>query len=178
MGGMPLMMRKPLPARYCGLLNYLTGGQWQDADRETDRLMLDIAGRKEKGFLYPEDLEAFPCEDLWIIDQLWVECSDGLFGFSVQKQIYVETGNPLDGKWHQETFAKFCDRTVWRKNDAYISNPDDITFDFSAPKGHLPFLRCFLLLDCTCVLFSRMEAYELLEKSVLNCFEMGLKEKS
>jgi hypothetical protein len=157
-------MRETIPDRYHMLLIYVTGGQWQDANQETDRLMLDIIGRKEKGFLYPQDLERFPCEDLRIIDRLWVRFSDGLFGFSIQKQIFIETGNPLDGKWHKTTFAEFCDRTVWRKNDTWMSYPDDIAFDLFAPKGHLPSLRCFLLLDCACVLFSRLEACELLEK--------------
>ncbi|CCQ59603.1 GUN4 domain-containing protein, partial [Crocosphaera watsonii] len=32
----------------------------------------------------------FPCEDLRIIDQLWVKYSNGQFGFSVQKQIYMD----------------------------------------------------------------------------------------
>ena len=32
----------------------------------------------------------FPCDDLRTIDQLWVHYSNGKFGFSVQKKIYMD----------------------------------------------------------------------------------------
>jgi len=55
-------------------------------------VMLKGAGREEKGWLNIKDIEKFPCEDLRTIDQLWVEYSNGSFGFSVQKRIYRSVG--------------------------------------------------------------------------------------
>jgi predicted NACHT family NTPase len=133
------VVREVLPSQYRILLNYLASGCWQDADQETDRLMLHIAGQTEQGYLIPDDILKFPCTDLQILDQLWIRFSGGLFGFSVQKQIYMETGNPLSKEYHEANWYVFCDRTAWRKNHQYIDYPDDVTFALSAPKGHLPF---------------------------------------
>jgi hypothetical protein len=132
------MVRVMLPNRYKSLLNYLACGRWKDADRETHRLMVEIAGQTERGHLSPAEIQNFSCEDLRIIDQLWMKFSNGLFGFSIQKQIYVETGNPLDGRYHEESFERFCDRVLWRKNNQYVKYPENVDFDASAPRGHLP----------------------------------------
>ena len=58
--------------------------------------MKAVGDREQKGYLYLEDLRQFPCADLRVIDQLWVRYSNGRFGFSVQKQIWVEVGGKLD----------------------------------------------------------------------------------
>jgi serine/threonine protein kinase len=77
---------------YINLRNLLAGKKWREADEETARVMLKGAGREEKGWLNIKDIEKFPCEDLRTIDQLWVEYSNGSFGFSVQKRIYRSVG--------------------------------------------------------------------------------------
>jgi serine/threonine protein kinase len=77
---------------YINLRNLLAAKKWQEADEETQRVMLKVAGREEKGWLNIKDIEKFPCEDLRTIDQLWVEYSNGSFGFSVQKRIYRSVG--------------------------------------------------------------------------------------
>ena len=41
-------------------------------------------------------MKNFPCQDLGTIDKLWVEYSDGKFGFSVQKKIYQDLGGTKD----------------------------------------------------------------------------------
>jgi hypothetical protein len=107
------------------------------------RLMVAIARQTERGYLLVEDIEEFPCSDLRTINQLWVKFSNGLFGFSVQKQIYVETGNPLDSQYHKGSWENFCDRVAWMINNSYVSHPEDVNFDASTPKGHLPlFVVC------------------------------------
>ncbi|MCC3433092.1 MAG: GUN4 domain-containing protein, partial [Microcoleus sp. PH2017_04_SCI_O_A] len=76
---------------YRQLDRLLASGKWKEADKETSRVMLKVAGR-EKLWLDKKSLEKFPCEDLRIIDQLWVQYSNGRFGFSVQKRIYENLG--------------------------------------------------------------------------------------
>ncbi|MBU7583756.1 MAG: GUN4 domain-containing protein [Nostoc sp. TH1S01] len=70
---------------------------WREADEETFKLMLKVAGREQQGYLGLEDIRNFPCEDLRIIDKLWVDYSNGHFGFSVQKEIYLSVGGILEG---------------------------------------------------------------------------------
>ena len=110
-------------------------------------MMLEMAGQTWQ-YLMPEDIETFPCEDLRIIDHLWVKFSDGRFGFSVQKKIYIEAGNKLDGRYYDKEYKKFANQVGWRMNKKWFSY-HDFTFDTSARRrghlpGHLPFLIGFL----------------------------------
>ena len=124
-------------ARYKPLENYLSQEQWREADEETYRLMITTVG-KEYGQGFSEvDLEIFPCDDLRTLDQLWVKYSKGHFGFSVQKEIYVETGNPLDGKYHEETFNPFANRVGWKVKDQWQLY-SQLDFSCSSPRGILP----------------------------------------
>jgi predicted NACHT family NTPase len=128
--------------RYRDLENFLKHGQWQKADEETYRLMIKIVGKEEGQWFDPEDLYNFPCEDLQQIDWLWVKYSNGKFGFSIQKKIYLDCGGIPDGKYYDEAWKTFCDRVGWRNEEGYIRY-SDVTFNTSAPVGHLPdFLVC------------------------------------
>ncbi len=77
------------------LNNLLANKKWEEADRKTYELMLYIANREEEGSLRIEDIEKFSCLDLKKIDLLWVDNSNERFGFSVQQQIWKDTGNQL-----------------------------------------------------------------------------------
>ena len=61
---------------YKKLRNFLAKKQWRDADQETATLMFTAVGRERKSvsdILSIKQLRAFPCEDLSIIDHLWVK---------------------------------------------------------------------------------------------------------
>ncbi|NJO66941.1 MAG: transcriptional regulator, partial [Leptolyngbyaceae cyanobacterium RM1_405_57] len=51
--------------------------------------MIITVGKEEGHYFEPEELLNFPCEELLAIDRLWVNYSNGKFGFSVQKKIYL-----------------------------------------------------------------------------------------
>ena len=126
-----------LPARYQTLKDYLVHGCWREADQETFKVMLEVSGQTKRGYLEPKDIAQFPCEDLLIIDRLWVKYSNGRFGFSVQKQIYIESGNQIDGKYHEKEFEKFGNCVGWRDKEKWLLY-SSLTFSASAPTGHLP----------------------------------------
>ncbi|NES68857.1 MAG: GUN4 domain-containing protein, partial [Okeania sp. SIO2D1] len=67
---------------YTKLRDFLVNREWKEADEETARCIFKVAGLKENNSLRAEDIENFPCKDLRTIDQLWVEYSNGKFGFS------------------------------------------------------------------------------------------------
>ncbi len=125
-------------SRYAKLEALLKAGQWRDADEETYRLMITTVGKEEGQWFDREDLLNFPCEDLKAIDGLWVKYSQGKFGFSVQKQIYVETGNPLDGEYHEETWEAFAERVGWRRGGKYLNYADLQANPSLSPSGELP----------------------------------------
>ncbi|MBD2151992.1 GUN4 domain-containing protein [Pseudanabaena sp. FACHB-1277] len=128
---------------YQQLEEYLKNQQWYEADQETWKLMLKVTNREEEGYLELDNVRNFPCEDLLTLDRLWVEYSKkhGFeFGFSVQKQIYVECGGTLDFSYpSSETWAKFCDRTAWTNDGKGVDYTDQFfENNFMCVKGHLP----------------------------------------
>ncbi|MEG5067500.1 serine/threonine-protein kinase, partial [Microcoleus sp. B3-A4] len=123
---------------YTRLRDLLAAGKWQEADEETLKVMLKAGRREKEGWFDRESIENFPCDDLRTIDQFWVKYSQGRFGFSVQKKIWLEVGGKVD----YETECKLGDRVGWRKGCSWL-NKSDLTFNKQAPTGHLPRIGVF-----------------------------------
>ncbi|MEG4443551.1 serine/threonine-protein kinase [Microcoleus sp. AT9_B5] len=143
---------------YGKLDRLLASEQWQEADHETKNKMLEAAGRTEsERWFRIEDIYRFPCEDLRIIDQLWVKYSNGLFGFSVQKRIYESLGG--SGEYDQKIWEAFGDRVGWRVNNTWLYY-QHLKFPTLAPEGYLPGVLGFgdsmVLWGSRCSLASRL----------------------
>jgi GUN4-like/NACHT domain len=123
-------------SRYAKLEKLLKTEQWKKADEETYRLMITAIGKEEGQWFEPEEMLEFPSEELETIDRLWVKYSNGHFGFSIQKQIYLEHGGILDGNYYKEVWEKFCCATGWMEIRKYV----ELSFSSSAPRGHLPWV--------------------------------------
>lgn len=113
---------------YGKLQALLAAGQWQEADRETEAILLAISGQEEQGKLNAAHLKNFPCRDLRILNQLWLESSNGRFGFSVQNQIWAEV---------KQNYQTFSDRVGWRVSNSWLPY-SELKFNHEAPTGHLP----------------------------------------
>lgn len=126
---------------YQNLRELLQAGKWKEADWETNWRMLQAVGRKEDDFIRPKDLQTFPCEDLSTIDGLWVHYSQGRFGFSVQRQIYLECGGSLDGSPPKDRDAAvwqaFGDRVGWRQDGQWLEY-SKLTPSLTLPLGCFP----------------------------------------
>lgn len=136
---------------YAQMERWLKAGEWEKADQETAKQMCQVMGRQKERFLRVEDIENFPCADLRTIDHLWLKYSQGYFGFSVQKQFYVQFGGKLAVDYQNqrtfsevdgETWRNFGIKVGWRKKDdmghyRWISY-EHVTFALYAPTGHLP----------------------------------------
>jgi uncharacterized caspase-like protein len=137
---------------YTRLTELLTAKQWKDADQETHDVMLKISyqeagghSQSGEGLLDTGSLGNFPCEALAKIDQLWVKASNGKFGFSVQKKIYVDDcGGKPDDPDHFDENPWYClaDKVGWRVNGAWLED-SQVTYDATAPIGHLPISGIF-----------------------------------
>ena len=121
-------------------LDYLMQqNRWKDADYKNYVFLLVSAKIEKQGVLYLNDVKNFNCQDLKAVDNLWVKNSRGKFGFSVQKKIYIETGNSLDFDWEKERFTKwsnegynrFAERVGWKKDKKKLSTYNSV--------GSLPF---------------------------------------
>jgi serine/threonine protein kinase len=113
---------------YHRLRDLLAGKKWEKADTETWAMMCQALSKPINSYLFSSDLEKLPCEDLQIIDKLWVKYSQGRFGFTVQQQIYES----VDGDYGQ-----FSAAIGWNTYKA-SSLTKQFSFSLSAPPGNLP----------------------------------------
>ena len=113
---------------YTKLRDLLVARKYKEADQETTRKILYVSRRKKEGWLDSKAIENFPCQDLRTMNQLWLQNSNGRFGFSVQEEIYNQV-------W--KDWEKFYDQVEWRVNDEFKSF-DKLIFEMRAPRGHLP----------------------------------------
>ncbi|MEM9506049.1 MAG: GUN4 domain-containing protein, partial [Cyanobacteria bacterium P01_E01_bin.35] len=120
---------------YTKLYDLLKQKQWQEADEETAKLMLQAANR-ENSDLRIYDIENFPCEDLRTINNLWLQHSNSKFGFSVQDDIYVGLGASRESE--SQVWEQFGYLVGWRRGKHWREY-EELTFDLNlAPQGHLP----------------------------------------
>ncbi len=122
---------------YRHLEDLLTNGEWKKADQETRLLMLQAAKCEKKGFLQKTDWLNFPLTDLRTIDQLWVEYSQGRFGFSVQKRIWKSVVENSEPDQEQDNLIKFSNQVGWRYEGQWL-HEKDLKFDLGGVSGHLP----------------------------------------
>ena len=121
---------------YTLLRDFLRAEKWEEADKETTKVLFKAASQEGRCYLDEDDLKKFPCEDLLTIDRLWVEASNGHFGFSVQKKIWEESGSPMS---YNNDYKKFMEAVGWQSGDNFVRYND---FKFSPSdslRGNLPF---------------------------------------
>ncbi|MEG4815091.1 GUN4 domain-containing protein [Microcoleus sp. K5-D4] len=134
--------------KYSKLESLLEAKEWRKADEETENLILQILGKDPTNtlfsykFLSDFDIERLPIKDLDYMDKLWIQHSKGLFGFSVQKQIWESiVGNKPNNNissGYNEFEAKFAEKVGWYVKDDWIYY-SDIKYSLrKSPRGHLP----------------------------------------
>jgi len=140
------------------LQDLLVAQNWREADLETKKLTFQINpedlridfGISVRKVIVPK-IQAFSKEELEEIDRLWVEHSNGHFGFSVQWQIYqdilmeekelgktvVREKYPINGRW--TAISALAIVIGWLSAGAEEWRFDrETSYAINAPKGHLP----------------------------------------
>jgi hypothetical protein len=104
---------------------------FQTADRVTSEKMRELAGSAAvaRGWLYFTDVNLISDSDLKALNNLWLVYSEGKFGFSVQRKIWLSVGKNWEKLWLQ---------IGWKKDGSFTRFPDGFTWSLAAPKGHLP----------------------------------------
>jgi hypothetical protein len=118
-------------ADYLPLQRLLARHQFEAADRLTLQKLCELEGPAavKRNWIYFTQIEQFPISDLQTIDRLWRVHSEGKFGFSVQRQLWLTVGRNWESLWS---------KIDWRSGRDWTRYPDGFTWDLSAPKGHLP----------------------------------------
>ncbi len=104
---------------------------FESADRITLEKLCELAGEIaiKRKWLYFTEVDNFPVIDLQTINTLWVVYSEGKFGFSVQRELWLSTG---------KNFIKLWEKIGWKKGNNWTRYPHEFIWDLTAPKGHLP----------------------------------------
>ncbi|AFY37677.1 putative signal transduction protein with Nacht domain [[Leptolyngbya] sp. PCC 7376] len=116
--------------------------KWREADKETYRLMITAGGKEERQGFYGNDLKEFPCDELRVIDGLWVKYSNGFYGFGVQKEIYRQCGGSLDYEIipSDKILLKFYEAVAWREYGEFKLSWDELLEGRRIGiRGHLPY---------------------------------------
>jgi hypothetical protein len=116
---------------YQPLQQLLAQQDFQGADVVTLQKLCELAGSAaiERKWLYFTEVENIPVEDLQTIDRLWLVSSEGKFGFSVQRRIWLSVG---------KNFSQLWTKIDWKSGNNWTRYPKEFTWNLSAPKGHLP----------------------------------------
>ncbi|MBF2055818.1 MAG: GUN4 N-terminal ARM-like repeat domain-containing protein [Cyanobacterium sp. T60_A2020_053] len=116
---------------YSELQNLLILQKYQEADVLTRVKLCEIAGEKaiERKWLYFTEISKMPTVDLNTIDQLWYVYSEGKFGYSLQRKIWLSSGKDYIELWT---------KLKWKSGNKWTKYPQEFIWDLSAPMGHLP----------------------------------------
>ncbi|RCJ14895.1 hypothetical protein A6S26_09555 [Nostoc sp. ATCC 43529] len=116
---------------YNPLQQLLAQQDFQAADRMTIEKMCELSGPTavQRKWLYFTEVENSPAVDLQTINNLWLIHSEGKFGFSVQREIWLSLGKNWENFWP---------KIGWKQGNNWTRYPHEFTWDLSAPKGHLP----------------------------------------
>ncbi|MBE9110522.1 GUN4 N-terminal ARM-like repeat domain-containing protein [Nodosilinea sp. LEGE 07298] len=116
---------------YEPLQDLLIKQDFEEADRLTLAKLCELAGPTavKRKWVYFTEVEQISIVDLQTIDRLWLAYSEGKFGFSVQRRIWLSLGQNWDKLWP---------RLAWKDDNIWTRYPGGFVWDLSAPDGHLP----------------------------------------
>uniref|UniRef100_A0A7S1JFJ4 GUN4-like domain-containing protein n=1 Tax=Eutreptiella gymnastica TaxID=73025 RepID=A0A7S1JFJ4_9EUGL len=118
---------------YAVLKQLLADKEWEEADNEHRRLLIELCGESAvaRGYCWPTEVTKIPNQDMEMLDKLWRNYSGGKFGFTVQRKIW--TG--VRGDW-----LKFFIKIDWvfGEDEAYRKWPKQYIYSEEAATGHLP----------------------------------------
>lgn len=124
---------------YKKLNDLLSNRKFQQADKQTTRLMAKISRREWvgiwSGLVSPRSLKDFPCKDLNKINQLWISNSNNRFGFTIQSQVWNRFF--VSSKDFYSNFDEFSRNVGWLEN-GQIKAYSALQFSMNAPVGSLP----------------------------------------
>ena len=127
-------------SKYTFLESFLKARDWRAADIETEKCVLKAFGHEEGERIFESELKNFPCSDLLKIDQLWMNHSQGKFGFSIQLQIYRDSGAAPNQYPNEIFWNMFSQKMGWMRNSTLqVAQYQNIYLDSRTPNGYLPY---------------------------------------
>jgi hypothetical protein len=119
---------------YTLLQQALVQRKFELADNLTREKLCELAGDGaiQRKWIYFTEVTGFPSEDLNTVNALWWVHSEGRFGFSVQRKLWLGMGRD---------FVKLWPKIGWKDGNSWTKYPRGFIWDLNAPVGHLPLLN-------------------------------------
>jgi GUN4-like/ARM-like repeat domain, GUN4-N terminal len=116
---------------YRSLQALLAQQDFQAADKLTLQKLCELASEAaiQRNWVYFTEIDNLPVTDLQTLDALWLAHSEGKFGFSVQRDIWLSCGQNWDKLWP---------KIGWKTGNNWTRYPIQFTWSLEAPRGHLP----------------------------------------
>ncbi|KAM3099356.1 GUN4 N-terminal ARM-like repeat domain-containing protein [Phormidesmis sp. 146-35] len=126
-----VLLKSDCAIDYAPLQRLLAQQDFEAADRLTLQLMCKLAGESavQRKWIYFTEVKSYPVTDLQTIDALWLAHSNGKFGFSVQREIWLSVGKNWEKLWS---------KIGWKSGNNWTRYPNEFDWSLDAPKGHLP----------------------------------------
>lgn len=124
-------LRSDAGVDYAPLQRLLAEQKFQAADQLTLQKMCEVVGSAavQRKWLYFTEVDQLSATDLHTLNALWLAHSEGKFGFSVQRELWLSVGKNWDQLWS---------KIGWRNGNLWTRYPQGFTWDLTAPRGHLP----------------------------------------
>ncbi|TAF53411.1 MAG: hypothetical protein EAZ61_06980 [Oscillatoriales cyanobacterium] len=114
---------------YQYLEDLLQEQRYEEADRVTWKIMLQLAGAEGRGYLELDELMLLPRSELIHLDQLWQSYSQGRWGFSVQRRLFEQADSD---------YSSLGKITGWMLDGTWLQKQNTIYDLEQSPPGHLP----------------------------------------
>nr|QCI08513.1 hypothetical protein [Spermothamnion repens] len=125
-------LKTSLKNNYSSLQKLLVDKKFKEADQLTQQHLCKLAGLdkySKRNWLYFTDISYIPSEDLFTLDMLWQIYSEGKFGFSIQRKIWILNNYNWNKLWQ---------KIGWIKQGTMRRYPQEFIWNINAPIGHLP----------------------------------------
>jgi GUN4-like len=103
---------------YSKLKLLLKNKNWKEADLKTRYILLKASTTKEVITPKTVNITEISCKDINLIDEVWSNYSEGIFGLKVQSRIWAVSGN---------NYLVFSDRVGWLNNGSWSKQQNSST---------------------------------------------------
>jgi GUN4-like/ARM-like repeat domain, GUN4-N terminal len=124
-------LRSERDVDYQPLQALLVQQSWQAADQLHNLKLCEAAGADAlaRKWIYFTEVNGLPIADLRTLNALWMAHSDGKFGYSVQREVWLNVGKNYDKLWP---------KLAWKDENHWTRYPGQFVWNLDAPRGHLP----------------------------------------
>jgi GUN4-like len=116
---------------YQPLQQLLAAQDWLEADKLHNLKFCEAAGTSAlaRKWIYFTEVNLVSIADLRTINALWMAHSQGQFGYSVQREVWLAMG---------QNWQKFWPKIHWKDGNSWTRYPGGFDWSLAAPRGHLP----------------------------------------